>query len=217
MRRYLNEFLSDRRVIDYPRWKWQPLLQMVILTKRPFTSGANYRKIWNTRARREPAAHHHPRPGRGASRRAWPSATATGSWSTSPCATATPRRASVIERLQAAGCERIALLPALPAVFRHDHRHRQRRGLPGADGAALAAGGPHRAGLPRPSALHRGAGAVGRGGLRRPRPAAGRAGDELPRDAGALPRRGRPLPLPLPEDDAAAARPAGAGLRARWS
>ena len=47
MRRYLNEFLSDKRVIDYPAWKWQPLLQTVILTKRPFTSGANYRLIWN--------------------------------------------------------------------------------------------------------------------------------------------------------------------------
>ncbi|MFN0115427.1 MAG: ferrochelatase [Paracoccaceae bacterium] len=47
MRRYLNEFLSDRRVIDYAPWKWQPLLQLVILSKRPFTSGANYRSIWN--------------------------------------------------------------------------------------------------------------------------------------------------------------------------
>jgi len=47
MRRYLSEFLSDRRVIDYPRWKWQPLLQTVILAKRPFTSGANYKSIWN--------------------------------------------------------------------------------------------------------------------------------------------------------------------------
>ncbi len=47
MRRYLSEFLSDRRVIDYPAWKWQPLLQLVILSKRPFTSGANYRSIWN--------------------------------------------------------------------------------------------------------------------------------------------------------------------------
>jgi ferrochelatase len=47
MRRYLNEFLSDQRVIDFPAWKWQPLLQLVILTKRPFTSGANYKSIWN--------------------------------------------------------------------------------------------------------------------------------------------------------------------------
>lgn len=54
MRRYLNEFLSDRRVIDYPRWKWQPLLQGIILTKRPFTSGRNYRTIWNTEADESP-------------------------------------------------------------------------------------------------------------------------------------------------------------------
>lgn len=47
MRRYLNEFLSDKRVIDYPSWKWQPLLQLIILSKRPFTSGANYKLIWN--------------------------------------------------------------------------------------------------------------------------------------------------------------------------
>ncbi|MDF1668049.1 MAG: ferrochelatase [Roseovarius sp.] len=47
MRRYLNEFLSDRRVIDLPRWKWQPLLQLIILTKRPFSSGKAYASIWN--------------------------------------------------------------------------------------------------------------------------------------------------------------------------
>ncbi|MDP0927092.1 ferrochelatase [Paracoccus onubensis] len=47
MRRYLNEFLSDSRVIDLPRWKWQPILQGIILTKRPFSSGANYKTIWN--------------------------------------------------------------------------------------------------------------------------------------------------------------------------
>ena len=40
MRRYLNEFLSDRRVIDYSPWIWQPLLQLIILSKRPFSSGA---------------------------------------------------------------------------------------------------------------------------------------------------------------------------------
>lgn len=47
MRRYLNEFLSDRRVIDYSPWIWQPLLQLVILTKRPFSSGEAYKSIWN--------------------------------------------------------------------------------------------------------------------------------------------------------------------------
>ncbi|KAA9006901.1 ferrochelatase [Histidinibacterium aquaticum] len=54
MRRYLGEFLSDRRVIDYSPWIWQPLLQLVILSKRPFSSGAAYRSIWNEEANESP-------------------------------------------------------------------------------------------------------------------------------------------------------------------
>ena len=54
MRRYLGEFLSDKRVIDYSAWLWQPLLQLVILTKRPFTSGAAYKSIWNEDADESP-------------------------------------------------------------------------------------------------------------------------------------------------------------------
>ena len=47
MRRYLSEFLSDKRVVDYSAWLWQPLLQGIILSKRPFSSGAAYKSIWN--------------------------------------------------------------------------------------------------------------------------------------------------------------------------
>ncbi|WP_081904449.1 ferrochelatase [Palleronia rufa] len=54
MRRYLNEFLSDKRVIDYSPLIWQPLLQGVILTKRPFSSGAAYKSIWNEDAGESP-------------------------------------------------------------------------------------------------------------------------------------------------------------------
>ena len=54
MRRYLNEFLSDRRVIDYSPWLWQPLLQLIILTKRPFSSGAAYQSIWNEKDNESP-------------------------------------------------------------------------------------------------------------------------------------------------------------------
>ncbi|WP_042244802.1 ferrochelatase [Paracoccus sp. PAMC 22219] len=54
MRRYLNEFLSDRRVVDVNRLIWQPLLQGVILTKRPFSSGKNYKLIWNHEANESP-------------------------------------------------------------------------------------------------------------------------------------------------------------------
>ena len=47
MRRYLSEFLSDKRVIDYPAWKWQPILQLIILTRRPKAKGHDYKSIWN--------------------------------------------------------------------------------------------------------------------------------------------------------------------------
>jgi len=48
VRRYLQEFLSDQRVIELPRLFWQPILHLFILTTRPQKTGANYRKIWNT-------------------------------------------------------------------------------------------------------------------------------------------------------------------------
>ena len=56
MRRYLKEFLWDRRVIEPPpaRWVWWCILNLIILTKRPFTSGANYRSIWNKEADESP-------------------------------------------------------------------------------------------------------------------------------------------------------------------
>ncbi len=47
MRRYLKEFLSDRRVIETNRVLWWLILNLVILVKRPTASGAKYRAIWN--------------------------------------------------------------------------------------------------------------------------------------------------------------------------
>ena len=56
MRRYLKEFLWDRRVIEPPppRWIWWCILNFIILSKRPFSSGANYRSIWNVDADESP-------------------------------------------------------------------------------------------------------------------------------------------------------------------
>ncbi len=54
MRRYLSEFLSDPRVIDYSPWLWQPLLQLVILSKRPFSKGKEYEAIWNKELNESP-------------------------------------------------------------------------------------------------------------------------------------------------------------------
>jgi protoporphyrin/coproporphyrin ferrochelatase len=47
MRRYLKEFLSDRRVIEVPRLKWWLILNGIILTVRPGRKGRDYAKIWN--------------------------------------------------------------------------------------------------------------------------------------------------------------------------
>ncbi|MFT4012430.1 MAG: ferrochelatase [Paracoccus sp. (in: a-proteobacteria)] len=113
MRRYLNEFLSDRRVIDLPRWKWQPILQGIILTRRPFSSGANYRAIWNEAANESPLM----------------TITRQQVEALRPRAAAlwgdrvmvefcmrygNPSTASVVDRMVKAGCERILFFPLYP-------------------------------------------------------------------------------------------------------
>ena len=47
MRRYLKEFLSDRRVIEVNPALWWLVLNGIILTTRPGRSGHAYAKIWN--------------------------------------------------------------------------------------------------------------------------------------------------------------------------
>jgi ferrochelatase len=46
VRRYLREFLSDRRVVDLPRALWWPILNLCVLTTRPRRSAELYRKVW---------------------------------------------------------------------------------------------------------------------------------------------------------------------------
>ena len=46
LRPYLKEFLSDPRVIDLPRWKWLPVLHLLVLRRRPARSAALYRNVW---------------------------------------------------------------------------------------------------------------------------------------------------------------------------
>src|SRR5690606_25551082 len=113
MRRYLSEFLSDRRVIDYSPLFWQPLLQGVILSKRPFTSGAAYRSIWNNERNESPLL------------------TITRDQTEAVAARiaerwgdriivdfamryGNPSTPSVLKRLQAVGCERIVFFPLYP-------------------------------------------------------------------------------------------------------
>ncbi len=47
VRRYLKEFLSDRRVVETNPFLWWLILNGIILTTRPKRSGHAYEKIWN--------------------------------------------------------------------------------------------------------------------------------------------------------------------------
>ena len=46
VKRYLGEFLSDKRVIEIPQIVWQPLLRGIILNTRPKKSAEAYAKVW---------------------------------------------------------------------------------------------------------------------------------------------------------------------------
>ncbi|WP_174274318.1 ferrochelatase [Sphingomonas bacterium] len=46
VRRYLAEFLSDRRVVEIPPLLWQPILRGIILRTRPRKSAHAYAQVW---------------------------------------------------------------------------------------------------------------------------------------------------------------------------
>ena len=46
VKRYLGEFLSDKRVVELPAIAWQPILRGIILTTRPKKSAHAYQQVW---------------------------------------------------------------------------------------------------------------------------------------------------------------------------
>lgn len=46
VRRYLKQFLSDRRVVEIPRLVWWPILNLIILNTRPRKSAHAYSQVW---------------------------------------------------------------------------------------------------------------------------------------------------------------------------
>lgn len=112
MRRYLKEFLWDRRVIEVNRVVWWLVLNGIVLTKRPGPKGKDYDTIWNKE------------------RNEGPLKTITRSQAEKLAATLAgidkrivvdwamrygkPPIKERIEALQAQGCERILLVPLYP-------------------------------------------------------------------------------------------------------
>ena len=46
LRKYLGQFLMDRRVVEIPRFIWCLILYCIILVIRPATSAKKYQQIW---------------------------------------------------------------------------------------------------------------------------------------------------------------------------
>ncbi|MCI4660451.1 MAG: ferrochelatase [Neomegalonema sp.] len=113
MRRYLNEFLSDKRVIEWPSAIWQPILQTIVLTKRPFSSGRNYDGIWNKELDESPLLTITK------SQTAKVAAKVRETWGEQVVVDycmryGNPSTASTIQKLKDEGCERIVFFPLYP-------------------------------------------------------------------------------------------------------
>jgi len=110
MRRYLKEFLSDRRVIEENPVKWWLILNLIILSVRPGGKGKDYEKIWNreknesflktiTRAQADKLA------------ASLPDERILVDWA---MRYGNPSIASRLEAMQKNGCDRILLIPLYP-------------------------------------------------------------------------------------------------------
>ncbi|WP_066592123.1 ferrochelatase [Sphingomonas pruni] len=106
VKRYLAEFLSDRRVVELPPLAWQPILRGIILNTRPKKSAHAYSQVWTdagsplaavTRAQAE------------ALKDAWPGVTVD--WAMRYGA---PAIGDQLVAMKAAGCERLLIAPLYP-------------------------------------------------------------------------------------------------------
>ena len=112
VRRYLKEFLSDRRVIELNPLLWQPILRGIVLTTRPRKSAEAYAKIWDHETGESPLR---------AITRAQAVALSQAMTETAPQVRigwamryGTPSIAQALDDLIAEGCRRILLMPLYP-------------------------------------------------------------------------------------------------------
>jgi protoporphyrin/coproporphyrin ferrochelatase len=111
MRRYLKQFLSDRRVIEEPRWKWWPILNLIILTTRPGRKGKDYETIWNTARDEGPLKTITRNQAEALARRLADKPRVLVDWA---MRYANPSTESRIRALHEQGCERLLLVPLYP-------------------------------------------------------------------------------------------------------
>ena len=144
VRRYLAEFLADRRVVEIPGFLWKPILHLAVLRVRPSRSAKKYAMIWG--ADGSPLLIHSQKQktllmgylGQRLKDLGLPSDVAAIELA---MRYGNPGIADAFARLKAAGCDRILAVPlfpqysssataaALDAVFAHAQRVRRLPGL----------------------------------------------------------------------------------------
>jgi ferrochelatase len=110
MRRYLKQFLSDRRVIETPRWLWWPILNLIILSTRPSRKGKDYASIWNNDRNEGPLRTITRSQGEKLQARLGEGPVVVD-WAMRYGNPSIPDR---LDALQAAGCDRILVFPLYP-------------------------------------------------------------------------------------------------------
>jgi ferrochelatase len=110
VRRYLREFLSDRRVVDLPPVLWRPILETFVLSFRPRRSARAYRSVWNVERDEGPLK----TITRAQAEKLDARFTDTGVIVDFAMRYAGPSIGEKIDALRAKGCERILLFPLYP-------------------------------------------------------------------------------------------------------
>ncbi len=108
VKRYLKEFLSDRRVVEIPPLLWQPILRGIILTVRPKKSAHAYRQIWTDEG--SPLAVHTEAVARALEERLGRDGILVD-WA---MRYGSPSIADKVAAMRAAGCERLLFAPLYP-------------------------------------------------------------------------------------------------------
>jgi ferrochelatase len=107
VKRYLAEFLSDRRVVEIPPLVWQPILRGIILNTRPAKSAHAYAQVWTERG--SPLAVH-----TADTAAALNDAFGKDVFVDWAMRYGTPAIAAKLAALKATGCERILVAPLYP-------------------------------------------------------------------------------------------------------
>ncbi len=110
IRKYLAEFLSDKRVIEVPSVIWQPILQCIILNTRPFKTRRAYAKIWRQETDESPLRYYTRRQAELLNNQIDDDDILV----TYAMRYGSPSIKKMLTHLQKAGCESIVVLPLYP-------------------------------------------------------------------------------------------------------